>query len=189
MAASHTKLKPSNFSISIQKPSWLPVPRSGTACARRVEETPIERRPKISMHAEVGKASVFRSSMPAQMELMGEKCTVTDFIKQNSYHLKGCRHTGTKRGGGGGGGGRRQPSARPCLQINNSPHFGHTIFMLLIPFHITQSLTRKKRVGGGGCFFLSFSFCFALSFSTARQRETEIYHLNHHYAKKRGSTR
>lgn len=159
MAASHTKLKPSNFSISIQKPSWLLVPRSGRACTRRVEETAVERRPKISMHAEVGKASVFRSSMPAQMELMGKKCTVTDFIKQNSYHLKGCRHTGTKRGGGGGGR-RQQPSARPCLQINNSPHFGHTIFMLLIPFHITQSLARKKGVGVLSFFLLLFCSLF-----------------------------
>lgn len=60
----------------------------------------------FSLRAEVGKASVFRSELPAQMELMGEKCTVTDFIKRNSYHLKGCRRAATKALWGGERGGR-----------------------------------------------------------------------------------
>lgn len=59
------------FSISIQKPWWLPFLQSGTVCAPFCcVETPIESRPTIVMHTEVAKTSDFRFRMRAQMELM-----------------------------------------------------------------------------------------------------------------------
>lgn len=88
MAASHTELKPLNFPLVFQNRGGCRFFSLAQCALRSVEETPIERRPKIVMHTEVAKKkkipSEVRFRILAQMELM-EKNTVCLILSRATH--------------------------------------------------------------------------------------------------------